>query len=137
MRIAVSSAGNTLDSLVDPRFGRRAYFIIADVEGSEIKNVKAIKNPAISSRGGAGIQAAQLIASNKVEVLITGNIGPNAVEILSSRGIKIAAIMPGISVREAIEKYLKGELGEVQGPTTGFGGFGAGRGRMGFGRRFQ
>jgi len=110
MRIAVSSAGNTLDSLVDPRFGRRAYFIIADVEGSEIKNVKAIKNPAISSRGGAGIQAAQLIASNKVEVLITGNIGPNAVEILSSRGIKIAAIMPGISVREAIEKYLKGDL---------------------------
>jgi predicted Fe-Mo cluster-binding NifX family protein len=32
MKIAVSAAGNTLDSLVDPRFGRCAYFIIADVE---------------------------------------------------------------------------------------------------------
>jgi predicted Fe-Mo cluster-binding NifX family protein len=136
MRVAVSAAGNTLDSPVDPRFGRCAYFIIADVEGNEIKNVEAIQNPAMSARGGAGIQAAQLIASNKVEVLITGNIGPNAAGVLSSTGIKIVISMPGISVKEAIEKYLKGELGEVQGPTMGFGGFGAGR-RMGFGRRFQ
>ena len=134
MKIAVSAAGNTLDSLVDPRFGRCAYFIIADVEGNEIKNVKAIQNPAMAARGGAGIQAAQLIASNKVEVLITGNIGPNAAGVLSSTGIKIVISMPGISVREAIEKYLKGELEEVTRPTMGFGGFGAGRGTMGFGR---
>jgi len=109
MKIAVSAAGNTLDSLVDPRFGRCAYFVIADVEGNEIKNVEAVENPGMMIRGG-GIQAIQLIVNKKVEVLITGNIGPNAVEILSSRGIKIAAIMPGISVREAIEKYLKGDL---------------------------
>ena len=56
MKIAVSAAGNTLDSLVDPRFGRCAYFIIADVEGNEIKNVEAVENPAMMIRGG-GIQA--------------------------------------------------------------------------------
>ena len=31
MKIAVGSNGNNLDSLIDPRFGRCAYFLIVDV----------------------------------------------------------------------------------------------------------
>ena len=32
MRIAISSTGKELDSNLDPRFGRAAYFIILDAE---------------------------------------------------------------------------------------------------------
>jgi predicted Fe-Mo cluster-binding NifX family protein len=32
MKICVSSSGNSVDSILDPRFGRAAYFIIADTE---------------------------------------------------------------------------------------------------------
>jgi len=35
MKIAVSSVGPTLASQVDPRFGRCAYFIIADIESGQ------------------------------------------------------------------------------------------------------
>lgn len=136
MKIAVSAIADNLDAMVDVRFGRCAFFVIADVEENEIKNFEAIKNPGVTAMGGAGIQAAQIIASKGVEVLISGNIGPNAFGVLSQTGIKVVTGVGGITVKDAVQKYLKGELKETKTPTTpGFGpGRGLGRG-MGRGRR--
>ncbi|NHW44216.1 MAG: dinitrogenase iron-molybdenum cofactor biosynthesis protein, partial [Candidatus Verstraetearchaeota archaeon] len=75
MKICVSATSNSLDSLVDPRFGRCPYFIIVD---SETMQYEAIPNPAVYAASGAGVQAVQLIVSKGVEVVITGNVGPNA-----------------------------------------------------------
>jgi predicted Fe-Mo cluster-binding NifX family protein len=131
MKIAVSATADSLDAIIDPRFGRCAYFVIAEVEKNEIKRSETIQNPAATAMGGAGIQAAQLIASKGAEVLISGNIGPNAFGVLSGTSIKIVTGVGGISVREAIQRYLKGELKETRAPVAP--GFGPGRG-MGFGR---
>ncbi|MGC9058288.1 MAG: NifB/NifX family molybdenum-iron cluster-binding protein [Candidatus Nanoarchaeia archaeon] len=131
MKIAVSATASSLDAMMDPRFGRCAYFIIVDVEKNEIKSSESIQNPATTAIGGAGIQAAQLVASKGVEVLISGNIGPNAFSVLSGTGIKIVTGVYGISVRDAIQRYMKGELKETRAPTMP--GFGPGRG-MGLGR---
>jgi predicted Fe-Mo cluster-binding NifX family protein len=35
MKIAVSATGETLEDLVDPRFGRCRYYIIADTDNFE------------------------------------------------------------------------------------------------------
>jgi predicted Fe-Mo cluster-binding NifX family protein len=137
MKIAVSSMGDKLDAMVDPRFGRCVYFMIVNVEKSEIKDFEAIKNPGVAATGGAGIQAAQIIANKGVEVLISGNIGPNAFNVLSGTGIKIITGVGGISVKETVERYLKEELKETSTPTTpGFGG-GMGLGRGQGRRRWQ
>jgi predicted Fe-Mo cluster-binding NifX family protein len=126
MRICVSSAANSLDASVDPRFGRCPYFIIVD---SETMQFEAVPNVASGAMGGAGIQAAQTIASKGVKVLITGNVGPNAFQALSAAGIKIVTGAYG-TVREVVEKYKRGELKETGGPTVGgHFGMGAGRGR--------
>ncbi len=95
---------------------------------------EAIPNVAAGAMGGAGIQAAQTVASRGVKVLITGNVGPNAFQALSAAGIKIATGAFG-TVREVIEKYKRGELKETSMPTVG-GHFGMGMGR-GRGRRQQ
>jgi len=115
-----------LDAPVDPRFGRCSYFVIVD---SETMKFEAIPNMAASAMGGAGIQAAQTIASRGVKVLITGNVGPNAFQALSAAGIRIVTGAFG-TVREVIEKYKRGELRETNMPTVrGHFGMGMGRGR--------
>jgi len=126
MRICVSSAANSLDAPVDPRFGRCPYFIIVD---SETMQFEAVPNVASDAMGGAGIQAAQTIAGKGAKVLITGNVGPNAFQALSAAGIQIITGAYG-TVREVVEKYKRGELKETSIPTVGGHlGMGAGRGR--------
>jgi predicted Fe-Mo cluster-binding NifX family protein len=109
MRICVSASANSLDASVDPRFGRCPYFIIVD---SETMQFEVVPNPALGAIGGAGIQAAQIIASKGAKVVITGNVGPNAFQALSAAGIKIITGAYG-TVREVVEKYRRGELKET------------------------
>ena len=120
MKIAVSATIDNLDSMVDARFGRCPYFLIVEIDGNEIKGHESIKNQSVNAMGGAGIQAAQIVANKDVKVVITGNIGPNSFNVLSQTGIKILTGVGGISVKEAIKKYLKGEIKETSTPTVGF-----------------
>jgi len=126
MKICVSASTNSLEAPVDPRFGRCPYFVIVD---SETLQFEAVPNMASGAMSGAGIQAAQTIASRGVKVLITGNVGPNAFQALSAAGIKIVTGVSG-TVRDVIERYKRGELKETGAPTVGgHFGMGAGRGR--------
>jgi len=115
MKICVTSEGGNLDSKVDPRFGRCQYFIIAD---TDTFGFEAVGNPNIESTGGAGIQSAQLVASKKIKAVVTGNVGPNAFQTLQAAGIEVFTGASG-TVKEAIEKYKKGEFKLTQKPSVG------------------
>ena len=104
-----------MNSKVDPRFGRCPYFIIVDTQTLEFE---AIRNPNIESMGGAGIQSAQLVASKRVKAVLTGNVGPNAFQTLQAAGIEVFTGASGI-VKEAIEKYKKGEFKAASDPSVG------------------
>jgi len=129
LRVAVSAAGPSLDAPVDPRFGRCAYFVIVDTDTMQYE---IVPNSSLNAPSGAGIQAAQTVASKDIKVLITGHVGPNAFQALSAVGIKIVIGAFG-TVKEVIEKYKSGELKETDVPTVR-GHFGMGGGRGG-GRR--
>lgn len=118
MKIAVASTGPTLESRVDLRFGRCPFFVVVEIEDQKIKEWKAIQNQAATAMGGAGIQAAQLVANEGVEAVICGNIGPNAFGVLSEAGIKVIAGVGDILVKEAIQRFIKKELRETQMPST-------------------
>jgi len=125
MKLAVSAAGPSLDSAIDPRFGRCQYLLIVD---SESLDFEAVENPAVMAPGGAGIQAAELVGQMGAGAVITGNCGPNAYQVLSAAGIDVFVGASG-SVREAIEAYRKGELRATSGPSTGpYSGMGPGMG---------
>jgi predicted Fe-Mo cluster-binding NifX family protein len=109
MKIAVSSNGNNLDALIDPRFGRCAYFIVVDTDDMSFE---AFKNTNISL-GGAGIQSAQLVASKGACVVITGNCGPNAVRTLSAAKVDLIINQNG-TVKQAIENYKAGNLQKTE-----------------------
>jgi len=128
MNIAISSTGKSLDSQIDPRFGRCQYFIIADPESMEFE---AFDNVGLMASGGAGVQAAQLIVQRGATALITGNLGPNAASALSASGIKIY-LVPGGTVKDVIEGYRAGSLREASGATVPpHFGMGGGRGMGG------
>ena len=114
MKICVTSEGNNLDSNVDARFGRCQYFIIADTDTLDFQ---AIQNPNIEATGGAGIQSGQFVAEKKVKAVLTGNVGPNAFRTLQSAGIEVITGVSG-PIKQAIEKYKKGDLKSTQGPSV-------------------
>ncbi|MGD9350640.1 MAG: NifB/NifX family molybdenum-iron cluster-binding protein, partial [Desulfobacterales bacterium] len=106
MKIAISSSGNTLDSPVDPRFGRCAYFLIVDPADMHFE---VFDNQSVAQSGGAGIQAAQFLADKNVSSVITGHVGPNAVQTLTAAGIDIFAEQRG-SIAEVVKRYESGAL---------------------------
>jgi len=114
MKVAITSTGTSLDSNVDPRFGRCAYFIIYDIDNDTFE---FIENASRQAMGGAGIQAGQLMASKNVGAVITGNFGPNAFRVLEAAKIKMYSGVSG-TVREAIEKYKNGQLTEISTPDV-------------------
>jgi predicted Fe-Mo cluster-binding NifX family protein len=130
MKICVTAtAGDLNDTQVDPRFGRCQYFVFVD---SDTMVFEAMANEAIAAPGGAGIQAAQTVLNKGVDVLISGNIGPNAFQVLSTAGVKIATGAHG-TVKEAVEMYKNVRLSETENSTvSAHGGMGAGIG-VGFG----
>ena len=83
MKIAISSTGKDLEDNVDERFGRCPYFIIVEIENKKIKSSKTIENTATAQMGRAGISAAEIVANEKVEAIITVNIGPRAFDVFS------------------------------------------------------
>jgi predicted Fe-Mo cluster-binding NifX family protein len=133
MKIAVTATGEGLDAPASPIFGRSQYIVLVETDTMESET---LSNPAVSAAGGAGIQAAQFLASKGIQALVTGNVGPNAFQVFGAAGIPVY-LYTGSSVREAVEAFNKGELTQTGGPSarshSGMGG-GGGRGR-GQGRR--
>jgi predicted Fe-Mo cluster-binding NifX family protein len=124
MKICITSEGKTLDSKVDPRFGRCQNFIFFDTETGDFQ---AQENPNAQFQGGAGIQSGQLMASKGIKAVLTGNVGPNAFQTLNAGGIDIYTGISG-SVQEAIEAYKSGKLKKTESPSVGSK-FGMGKGR--------
>ena len=132
MRIAVTSSGPDLDSPVDPRLGRAMYFVVVD---TDTLNYESHPNPAAQAASGAGIMAAQFLASLGVSHVITGNAGPNASQALGAAGIQILTGISG-TVRQAVDAFKRGELAPAatQAPPPGTGGPPPGSWGGGFGR---
>ncbi len=114
MKIAVTSTGKTLDSQVDPRFGRAACFIIIDTDTTDFN---AIDNENVAAAGGAGISSAKVVIDAGAQAVLTGNCGPNAERALSAAEIKLYTGVTG-TVAEAIELFKSGKLTEAAGPNV-------------------
>jgi len=115
MKVIVTSTGPGLDDDLDPRFGRCQYFLLVDTDSMEI--LESFDNEGLMAAGGAGIQAGQFVASKGAEAIITGNVGPNAIQTLQAAGIGVY-LSPSGTVRQAIEGFKKETLQNVSAPSV-------------------
>ena len=109
MKIAISANGETNESILDVRFGRCEYFQIHD---TETKEVQILENLGKCASGGAGIVAANQLIDEKVNVIITGNLGPNAFKLIDVAHVK-SYKCEDISIASVLEKYNNNELEEI------------------------
>lgn len=106
MKLAICAQEAGPEARVDVRFGRCAFFVIADTESGDFKS---IANPGVTETGGAGPQSAQLLAKEGVDAVAVGNIGPNAIATLNAAEIKVYTGIEG-TVRESLQKYNEDKL---------------------------
>jgi predicted Fe-Mo cluster-binding NifX family protein len=116
MKLCITSKGKEAASEVDPRFGRAQYFIFVDTESGDLE---AEENPAVSAPGGAGVRAGQLVSERGTETVLTGNVGPNAFQVLNAAGIRVITGVGG-TVEKAKNDFINGVYDgqETSGPTV-------------------
>ena len=114
MKIAITSTGKTLESEVDPRFGRTAYFVILDTETMDFN---VIENESVDAAGGAGISSAKVVIDAGAQAVLTGNCGPNAERTLTAAGVKLYTGATG-TIAEAAELFKSGKVAEATGPNV-------------------
>ena len=117
--------GSDLNSAVSPVFGRCSFFLVID---EKKKLEKSIPNSALQAIRGAGIAAAQVVVSEGVKAVITGNVGPNAFVVLKDSGVRLYN-GTGMSVKQAIEGFEQNQLSEISVSAGRFGPGGGGMGR--------
>jgi len=103
VKIAVSVNQGTLDSDVDPRFGRARFFVIVDGTGELVE--------VIDNRGcddlphGAGVAAVESMVRHGVTAVLTGQVGPKAEQGLRAAGIAVHTGASG-RCRDTVAAFL-------------------------------
>ncbi len=111
MKIATSSTDKNIESNVSDIFGRCPYFIIAEIKDNKIEKTEAIKNESIDQMSGAGISTAQLMAEKNVNAVITGNVGPRALDVLNQFNVEVY-FGEGV-VKDVLQGFIDKKLKKV------------------------
>ena len=109
MKLCITAAGNDLSSATDSAFGRAPWFVIVDTDSGA---VEPVENTSVNASQGAGIAAAQTMADNNVQAVLTGRLGPKAQTALSAAGIAMYEGLAQTTVGQALEQFRQGQYSE-------------------------
>jgi len=101
-----------IESTMDPRFGRTPAFVFVDEDTGEVVGEKV--NVAATHGHGAGTAAAAAMAKQGVSAVISGRFGPKAYEALAALSVEMWIASPGLTARQALDRYRAGELRRMQ-----------------------
>lgn len=106
MKVAIPTEEKRLDANVCTAFGRAPVFLIYD---TDTEAEVYLDNPAQRTQGGAGVQAGQIIADERVDAVIAWRLGRNAADVMQAAGIKTLGARNG-SLQANIQAMLDDEL---------------------------
>lgn len=104
MRIAIPTTGKRkLTNRIADTFSHAEHYTIINIYQGKYQ-ATVIPNPAKGLKRGAGPITAKHLSDNKVDLVITSEIGPGLKEILSQYEIEYRLVESGITVRESLQK---------------------------------
>lgn len=102
---------------MDERFGRAKAFLVVD--GKTGETIDTIENAPADTSHGAGTAAADLLSSARVEAVVSGRFGPNALEVLRDRGIQAWVAPRGINAGLALLMLIGRRLVRLESSAHG------------------
>ncbi len=102
-KIAIPAMGETLDAIISDSLGRAPFIIFYDVESQKYE---CVQNPGFTLKDGSGLKVTEIILENKVNILLTREIGTKAYSVLMKEHIDIQILNSGGSVNSAIKRFL-------------------------------
>ena len=106
MKIALPSRQN----MIDDHFGHCEYFTVFTVDKDK-KEILSQETVAAPSGCGCKSDIAQTLAAKGVEVMLAGNMGDGAVNVLKQSGIQVLRGCSG-EVRSIATSWLNGSLAD-------------------------
>ena len=106
-RIAVPTKGQGgLEDVVSKVFGRANIFTVVDVEKGVVKNVKVLKNPAVSYQHGAGPIVVKMLIDDGVNTVVAAEFGPGVLSLLDQHKVTRITVPAGTTVAQSIKELL-------------------------------
>lgn len=103
MKILFAVENNAgIDSKLDNRFGRAAYFLIYDTDGEKVLSIE--ENKYKNEGHGVGIKAASFAVDKGCATVVGAQPGPKAAAIFQQAKIKMIAADKG-TVKEVLERH--------------------------------
>ncbi|MFH1198355.1 MAG: NifB/NifX family molybdenum-iron cluster-binding protein [bacterium] len=105
MKIAVPTTQN---NQVDVHFGHCEFFTVFTIEEGEIKKTQVAESPQ-----GCGCKSniASVLQEMGVEIMLAGNMGGGAVNVLNNHSISVVRGCEG-DARMLVAEFIKGELAD-------------------------
>jgi cation diffusion facilitator family transporter len=106
-----------LDSLTSPHFGIAPYFAFIDLEEDQVVGFYAKENEGARLLHKKGIQAADLLVTEKVDVALVAGLGEGPFHILGDNLIQIYKLPKSMKIVEALDLFSKSLLEKMASPT--------------------
>jgi len=114
MRIIVAADGGP-EGKAAAHFAHCSHFVVFEVEGNEVKNTEAVENPYLGRHVPAAIP--EFVKSLGADILITGGIGPRAIELLGKMDIEVLYGAEG-KPEGLVAGYLEGKTKQSKNPCN-------------------
>ncbi|MCK9151526.1 NifB/NifX family molybdenum-iron cluster-binding protein [Methanobacterium alcaliphilum] len=98
---------NGLTSNISLHFGKTPYFALLNEENGQIKDIQFIESR--GKHGGGSLTPAEIILNSDADILICGNLGLKAVNMLQQHNIQVFSGANG-NVQEIFEQWKNGNL---------------------------
>lgn len=85
MKVAIAAVKKDVQSEMDERFGRGAYFAIINTNTWE---TEFVDNPSKDAPSGAGVKAVEFIISKNIDKIIAREFGPKVKNLLEKAKIE-------------------------------------------------